>query len=177
MMEEHRRRRVRRGEETGATLVEFALVAPVVFLMIFGIIGGCFLAYQNSALRDGATAGARMASIDMSPTNLVSNGTNVCETTGAGQTSITTAIAQASPLLHINPAPLCGPSSAGPLTQSPTVAGDVNITVTCSGTGGCSAPSDTEVTLQLSTQGLVAPFGLTFNMSSSSQDPVLGLQG
>jgi len=71
MMEEHRRRRIRRGEETGATLVEFALVAPVVFLMIFGHHRGLLLAYHEFTrpLRDGATAGARMASIDMSPTN------------------------------------------------------------------------------------------------------------
>ena len=119
----------RRRAETGATLVEFALVAPVVFMLIFGLLAGSFLVYQNSALHDGATAGARMASVEASSTaTLVNSNTAPCET---GQpVSIEKAVAQAAPLLTVNPAPLCE-TSPTELTQGTDVNGDVNITVDC----------------------------------------------
>ncbi len=164
---------VRRSGETGATLVEFALVAPVVFMLIFGLIAGCFLAYQDSALHDGATAGARTASIE-SP--LVQGS---CES-GTPQ-SISSAVSHAAPLLTVNPAPLCVQSNPDELTQGPPVNGDVNIVVDCFDNVGnpiaCSGtPASTEVSLTLSTKGLVAPIGLTYNLSASSQDPVLNFQ-
>jgi Flp pilus assembly protein TadG len=120
-----RRPLVRRRPETGATLVEFALVAPVLFLLLFGLISGCFLVYQDAALHNGATAGARAASIEAP----LENG-SFCE--NSSPSSIIAAIAQASPLLTVNPAPLCAnPPNANTttLTQA-TVPGDVNVTVT-----------------------------------------------
>lgn len=178
-MMERRRCPMGRHPESGATLVEFALVAPIVFLMIFGLIAGCFLVYQNSALHDGATAGARMASIDLSPTTVTPDGSGDYCVSGT-TTSIQTAIAQAAPLLTVNPAPLCGPGSGAPptvLASTPTVPGDVNITVTCGGGGTSAAPSamtgTVEVMLQLTTKGLVAPIGLTYHMTASSQVPLL----
>jgi Flp pilus assembly protein TadG len=163
------RLRVSRRDETGATLVEFALIAPLVFLLIFGMIAGSFLAFQNASLHDGATAGARMASIE---TNLVvqESPTMYCES--GSPTPIEKAVSGAAPLVTVNPAPLCASSStATQLTQSPAVAGDVNITITCGGT--CAAPTSTTVTLAFKAQGIVAPFGLTYNMTAVSQDPVL----
>ncbi len=168
MMQHRLTRAVRRRDDTGATIVEFALVAPFVVMVLFGIVAGCFLAYQNSALHDGATAGARMASIESS---LVTpkNG-QFCESNVP--IPIEKAVSQAAPLLHVNPAPLCASSgSSSTLTQSSTVNGDVNIVVTCGGT--CAAPTSTTVSLTLSAQGLVSPFGLTYNMSATSQVPVL----
>jgi Flp pilus assembly protein TadG len=163
-------------EESGATLVEFALVAPILFVMLFGLIAGCFLAYQNSALHDGATAGSRMASIE---TSLVTEPTSgpyaneYCESDSP--TSIESAIAAASPLLTVNPARLCATvssansaSNVDSLTQTP-VNGDVNITVNC--TPDCTAPTTVAVSLAYSTQGLVAPFGFTYNMSATSAVP------
>jgi Flp pilus assembly protein TadG len=160
--------RARRGDETGATLVEFALVAPLVFILIFGLIAGSFLAFQNASLHDGATAGARMASIE---TSLVTQkAPNVyCES--GSPTSIEKAVGGAAPLVSVNPAQLCATSStATQLTQTP-VNGDANITVTCGGT--CAAPSSTTVTLTFKAKGIAAPFGLTYNMTATSQDPVL----
>jgi Flp pilus assembly protein TadG len=168
MMERNGFLRCWRGPETGSTLVEFAFVVPVVFMLIFGIIAGCYLAYQDSALHDGASAGARMASIE---TSLVSLQNDLyCES--GRPFSIEKAVAQASPLITVNPAPLCATSAtATQLTQSPIVNGDVNITVTCGGT--CAAPSTTAVTLAFDTKGLVAPFGLTYDLTATSQVPVL----
>jgi Flp pilus assembly protein TadG len=169
-------RHLRRGprSETGSTIVEFALVAPIVFLLLFGIIAGCFLAYQNSALHDGASAGSRMASIE---TSLVAQPTSgpysneYCESDSPS--SIESAVAGAAPLLTVNPARLCSADTSNPspteLTQSPQVNGDVNITVTCTPT--CAAPTTVSVALAFSTKGLVAPFGFTYNMSATSAVP------
>jgi len=161
--------RAGRRDETGATLVEFALVAPLVFLLLFGLIAGSFLAFQNASLHDGATAGSRMASIE---TSLVTqDATNLYCESGA-PTPIEKAVSGAAPLVSVNPAPLCATSSdATTLTQSPAVDGDVNITVTCG--GSCAAPTSTTVTLTFDAKGIAAPFGLTYNMTATSQDPVL----
>jgi Flp pilus assembly protein TadG len=159
-----------RRDDTGATLVEFALVAPLLFMLIFGIIAGSFLAYQNSAVHDGVTAGSRMASIETSLVQL-KNG-QYCES--GSPISIEKAVAQAAPLIAVNPAPLCASNSeATVLTQTPPVNGDANITVTCGGDMGCAAPTSTTVTAEMDTEGLVAPFGLTYHISASSQDPVV----
>jgi len=161
----------RRRPETGATLVEFALVAPIVFMLIFGLLAGSFLVYQNSALHDGATAGARMASVEASSTaTLVNSNTVPCETDQP--ISIEKAVAQAAPLLTVNPAPLCE-TSPTELSQGADVAGDVNITVDC--LPNCAAPQggSLKVRLTLVTQGLVAPIGLTYHMEAISQVPVV----
>ena len=167
MMRPRARRRARRGDEAGATLVEFALVAPLLFVLLFGIIAGCFLAYQNSALHDGASAGARMASIE-SPLLTAGNG-QYCET--GAPTSIAKAVSQAAPLLTVNTAPLCASSKNATQLTQPAVNGDVNIKVTCG--GSCGAPATVEVSLAVTTKGLVAPIGLTYNLTASSQVPVL----
>jgi Flp pilus assembly protein TadG len=161
MMELRQSRRTLRRDEAGATLVEFALVAPVVFLMIFGLIGGCFLAYQNSAIHDGASAGSRMASIE-SP--LIDPKTG-CEST---PNTIATAIAQAAPLLTVNQDLLCANSTNTEMTQT-QVDGDVNILVICG--GSCASPATVEVQLTYRTKGLVAPIGLTYNLTAKSTDP------
>jgi hypothetical protein len=168
--------RGRRGDETGATLVEFAFVAPVVFLMIFGLIAGCYLVFQDSSLHDGATAGARMASISLQKP-MVQNGTSYCESNNP--TPIETAVSQSAPLLPVNPNPLCGPGTDGndPTTLTQTsVPGDVAIGVQCEASTGdvpCNQATTVQVTLTYSAKGLVSPFGLTYNMTSSSQDPIL----
>jgi Flp pilus assembly protein TadG len=177
MMRHHRTAR-RRGED-GATLVEFALVAPIAFMLILGIVAGCYLAYQNSALHDGATAGARTASIESSlvassPTNALwpAGATTGMHCESGVPTPIEKTVADNAPLLKVNPAPLCSTSSnPTQLTQAPAVNGDVNITVVCG--GSCAAPTSTSVELAFTTHGLVQPLGITFNMSATSQDPVL----
>jgi Flp pilus assembly protein TadG len=157
-------------DESGATLVEFALVAPVVFLLLFGIIGGCFLAYQNSALHNGVTAGSRMASIETSLETPGADG--YCES--GMPASIEQTVAQSSPLLKVNLTPLCDyadPTNSDPttLTQGPPVNGEVNLTVTC--VPSCASPTTVTVSAALRTKGLVAPIGLTYNLTATSSDP------
>jgi Flp pilus assembly protein TadG len=164
-MERRRRPRPHHRPEEGATLVEFALVAPVVLLLLFGLISGCFLVYQNSALHSGATAGARAASIE-SP--LENSSPTPCEY--SSPSLIIAAVQQASPLLAVNPAPLCANGSNTMLVQTP-VNGDVNIQITCTPNCGATQISLVGLKLTYSTTGLVAPFGLTYHMSATSQDP------
>lgn len=63
-----RRRRVRRSEE-GQTLVEFVLVAPVLLLILFGIVQ-FGVAFKNSmVVTDAVRAGARKAAVSSTATN------------------------------------------------------------------------------------------------------------
>ena len=81
-------------------------------------------------------------------------------------------VAGNAPLLKVNPAPLCATSgTATQLTQTPAVAGDVNITVSCA--GSCAAPTGTTVALTFTTKGIAEPLGITFNMAATSRVAVL----
>lgn len=50
-----------RTSESGASAVEFALVMPILFLLIFGIIDYGFLFFDSIGVRQGAREGARQA--------------------------------------------------------------------------------------------------------------------
>ncbi|MFN3620596.1 TadE/TadG family type IV pilus assembly protein [Sphingorhabdus sp.] len=53
----------------GATAVEFAVVAPIVFTLIFGIFQVGILFYANAGLQQGINEGARYATIFPTPTD------------------------------------------------------------------------------------------------------------
>lgn len=57
------RSRRHRHDQGGAAAVEFALVAPLVLLLLFGIIGYGFLLTFRQALSQGAAEGARSAAV------------------------------------------------------------------------------------------------------------------
>lgn len=54
----------RRGEEAGAVAVEFALVLPILLVVVFGIINFGFVFAQQISLNNGARQGARFAVVD-----------------------------------------------------------------------------------------------------------------
>jgi Flp pilus assembly protein TadG len=60
-----RPRKVR--SERGANLVEFALVAPLLILLVFGIIEFSWAFAQNLNVRHGAREGARLAAVNFTP--------------------------------------------------------------------------------------------------------------
>ncbi len=60
---EHRSRRGR-ASERGATLVEFAVIAPLLFLIIFGLIEVSWAFSQQVEIRHGARETARLAATD-----------------------------------------------------------------------------------------------------------------
>ena len=53
--------------ERGANLVEFALVAPLLILLVFGIIEFSWVFAQNLNIRHGAREAARLAAVDHTP--------------------------------------------------------------------------------------------------------------
>ncbi|MGH8927911.1 MAG: TadE/TadG family type IV pilus assembly protein [Acidimicrobiia bacterium] len=52
-----------RKKERGANLVEFALVAPFLILLLFGIIEFSWLFAQDLTIKHGAREGARLAAV------------------------------------------------------------------------------------------------------------------
>ena len=55
--------RDRRGEQ-GASLVEFAILAPLLIILIFGIIDFSWVFAQNLGVRSGAREAARIAAVN-----------------------------------------------------------------------------------------------------------------
>lgn len=55
----------KRGREKGANLVEFALLAPLLILLLLGIIEFGWLFSQNNDVKHGAREGARAAAVNM----------------------------------------------------------------------------------------------------------------
>lgn len=53
----------RRKRSRGQAMVEFALVAPVLFLMLFGVIEGGRLVWTNHEVVNGTREGARLAMV------------------------------------------------------------------------------------------------------------------
>jgi Flp pilus assembly protein TadG len=58
------RERFRAGRERGANLVEFAIVAPFLILLLFGVVEFAWLFSQNLDVRHGAREGARLAAVN-----------------------------------------------------------------------------------------------------------------
>lgn len=59
-----RMHRKRTESESGAAAVEFALIAPLLFLLVFGIINFGYLYGQKLSLNQAAREGARLAVVD-----------------------------------------------------------------------------------------------------------------
>jgi Flp pilus assembly protein TadG len=55
-----------KNSENGQALVEFALVAPILFLLLFGIVQFGIAFMNNVALTDAVRAGARKAAVSRS---------------------------------------------------------------------------------------------------------------
>lgn len=70
-----------RKRDTGAQLVEFALLAPLLLLLLLGIIEFGYLFGQYNEVRHGAHEGARLAAVDDA-----SLGTNTCNAMNLGGT-------------------------------------------------------------------------------------------
>lgn len=64
------RRRVRGDDRCrGASLVEFAFAAPLLFTLLFGTIEFGWAFYQHLNVRHGAREAIRLAAVDASPAN------------------------------------------------------------------------------------------------------------
>jgi Flp pilus assembly protein TadG len=66
-----------RYNENGASLVEFAMVLPLLLILVFGIIEASWAFAQQNDVRHGAREGARAAAVDFG--NLATVGQAVCD--------------------------------------------------------------------------------------------------
>jgi len=120
----------RRFRQSGQAMVEFALVAPIFFFLLFGIIeGGRFIFYYemlNSATREGARYAIVHGSNSTCPTGPMPAGqTNVCGADDTGTRVINAAKSAAVGLVG------SGDLSADPpawwdCADPPPVAGDAS---------------------------------------------------
>ena len=80
----------RRGRENGASAVEFALVMPVLFLLLFGIIDYGMLFFDSIGLRQGAREGARQAVVQRYAAGCTGTpkAKIVCTTTGSTELTL-----------------------------------------------------------------------------------------
>lgn len=60
----------RRPDDEGATLVEFAIIAPLLFMLLFGIFEFGFIFGQHLDVRHGARETARLAAVNYNPDEL-----------------------------------------------------------------------------------------------------------
>ena len=63
--------------QQGASVVEFALVLPLLLILVFGIIEASWAFAQQNDVRHGAREGARAAAVNVGDSNSV--GTLVCD--------------------------------------------------------------------------------------------------
>ena len=59
----------RSGGESGAAAVEFALIAPLLFALLFGIIGYGYMLSFRQGISQGAAEGARAAAVEFNSAN------------------------------------------------------------------------------------------------------------
>ena len=90
---------------TGQGLVEFALVLPVFFLLLFGLIDVGRYVYMNTVLSQAAREGARLGAAEAGWIGKTTTDDPSCVTTPAGITA-------ANPGAHVCPAAVTGASNS-----------------------------------------------------------------
>ena len=128
--------------QSGQAIVEFAVVAPALVLLIFGLIAGGWLFFQYEAVGNAAAAAARAAVVE---TDLLSPGG--CES--GLPAPIEQSAQAAATIVRVDQASLCE-STTNPeeLVQATQPAGEAVITVT--GTPGLSPDALQQVTATVS---------------------------
>jgi Flp pilus assembly protein TadG len=80
--------------ERGAALVEFAIILPLVVLLLFGIVEASWAFSQANDARHGAREGARLAAVDWGDFGAI--GTEVCDRMDIGGSIVTVTLAAAT---------------------------------------------------------------------------------
>ena len=143
------------------SVVEFSLVAPFFFAMLFGLIGVGWLFFQSAAISDAARGAAREATIETSLSD--SSG---CES--GTPLSIQKAAQNAANIVPVDQNPLCTSSgSATTLVQAPTAGNTAQLTVYAFPPGGLAHPGTIKVTVAYKPLPFTFASNLTFTASST----------
>jgi Flp pilus assembly protein TadG len=67
--------RLRRRDDRGASLVEFALIMPLLLLLVLGTVEAAWAFANNLDVRHGAREGARLIAVNADPTPTIPAGT------------------------------------------------------------------------------------------------------
>ncbi|MGH7641570.1 MAG: TadE family protein [Candidatus Dormibacteria bacterium] len=162
----------------GQSVVEFALVAPIFFAVIFGIIAAGWLFFQNSAVSNAAQGGARESLVEVPLVQKPTTGAYTADECESGTPrAITAAAQQAANILPLDPNPLCNLPTPNPacnytsgeyadaLSQT-AVAGDASICLLVQ--GGFTTWTQITVTVVYVAHPLEPLLGSSVDLSSSS---------
>lgn len=92
------RRLLRKRREKGASLVEFAMVAPFLILLLFGIIEFAWVFATNLDVKHGAREGARITAVNTPDTGNVDLAAEICSRMELVGSNTATSITWASDL-------------------------------------------------------------------------------
>ena len=92
------RRLLRKRREGGAALVEFALLAPFLILLLFGIIEFAWVFATNLDVKHGAREGARITAVNTPDTGNVDLAAEICSRMELVGSNTATSITWASDL-------------------------------------------------------------------------------
>ena len=157
------------SRERAQSAVEFALVAPIFFALIFGVTAAGWLFFQSSAVNDAAQGAAREAIV-------VSYSGQRLSLSGGCATGTPVPVEQAAQhaanILPVDPNPLCRaannsfcPSGSTLLTQVP-VGQDATIELCV--VGGVSSPSAYRVQVRYVAHPLEPLLGTSLHLTSTS---------
>jgi Flp pilus assembly protein TadG len=130
---------------SGQALVEFALVVPIFFVMLFGLIDGGRYVYMSSVLSQAAREGARLAAVEASHIGVLAAtdpscnqlGGPVCPATAAALKTdvlnaanrmVTPFASITSANLYISCDPAAGPTPSGAWTSGTACTGTAGTT-------------------------------------------------
>jgi len=147
---------------SGQAVVEFALVAPIFFALLFGVIAASWLFFQASAVNDAAQGGAREAIVETN-FNTDGGGGLLCESNQPR--SIEAATQQAANILNVDPNRLCNYRGGQTFTQH---GGRGKATITVTVLGSLSSPTGFTVTVKYTAHPLEPLLGTQVNLKSTS---------
>lgn len=131
----------------GQAIVELALAFPLFVLVLFGIISGSWLFFQQQSVVNAARSAARDAAI-LNPL-FVNGASGGCEPTAAQASpaqTIEAAAQSGSALVSINSSQICG-SSGGGTTMSSSTSNPSRATVTVTASPTLDSPNTVTVTV------------------------------
>ncbi|MHB1523098.1 MAG: TadE/TadG family type IV pilus assembly protein [Candidatus Dormibacteria bacterium] len=155
--------------ERGQSAVEFALVAPIFFALLFGVIAAGWLFFQSSAVNDAAQGAAREAIVvSYSGQRLSLSGGCAAGT----PVPVQQAAQHAANILPVDPNPLCKAANNSFCTSGNTLltqmAAGQDATIELCVVGGVSSPSAYTVKVTYIAHPLEPLLGTSVTLTSTS---------